>query len=115
MTDCANQQIGRPPKRIQQSRQRGWRKPEGAACVGRPSKWGNPFRIGMFRDYGAAEAVADYKRWLDGDIGARAYAGPPPTRSAIRAALAGKDLLCWCAPGAPCHGDVLLKIANGRS
>ncbi|ATN65310.1 hypothetical protein A3857_18520 [Cereibacter sphaeroides] len=27
--------------------------------------------------------------------------------------LRGKDLACWCQPGAPCHADVLLEIANG--
>jgi hypothetical protein len=26
--------------------------------------------------------------------------------------LRGKDLVCWCAPK-PCHGDVLLRLANG--
>lgn len=33
-------------KRIQLSRAKGWRKPEGAIVVARPSKWGNPFRVG---------------------------------------------------------------------
>ena len=32
------------PKRIQLSRKRGWRKPEGAVVVSRPSIFGNPFR-----------------------------------------------------------------------
>jgi hypothetical protein len=27
--------------------------------------------------------------------------------------LRGKDLVCWCAPS-PCHGDVLLRLANAR-
>lgn len=31
------------PKRIQLRRTKGWRKPEGAVVVSRPSKWGNPF------------------------------------------------------------------------
>ena len=26
--------------------------------------------------------------------------------------LAGRDLLCFCPPGAPCHGDTLLALAN---
>ena len=33
---------------------KGWRKPEGAIVVARPSRWGNPFRIEVF---GRAEAV----------------------------------------------------------
>jgi hypothetical protein len=41
-------------------------------------------------------------------------AGQPPTREAIRAELAGKNLACWCKPGEPCHADVLLALANGE-
>jgi len=26
--------------------------------------------------------------------------------------LRGKNLACWCKPDAPCHADVLLKLAN---
>ena len=33
------------PKRIQLRRTRGWRKPEGAVIVSRPSRWANPFKI----------------------------------------------------------------------
>lgn len=35
-----------PPKRIQLRRTKGWRKPEGAVVVARPTRWGNPFRVG---------------------------------------------------------------------
>lgn len=34
------------PERIQLRRSKGWRKPEGAIVVGRPSCWGNPFAVG---------------------------------------------------------------------
>lgn len=37
------------PQRIQLSRRKGWRKPDGAIVVARPSKWGNPFVIGDTR------------------------------------------------------------------
>jgi hypothetical protein len=30
----------------------------------------------------------------------------------VRDELAGKDLACWCEPDAPCHADILLRIAN---
>lgn len=33
------------PQRIQLRRTKGYRKPEGAVVVARPSKWGNPFRL----------------------------------------------------------------------
>lgn len=35
---------GLAPARIQRRRTTGWRMPEGAVYVGRPSKWGNPFQ-----------------------------------------------------------------------
>lgn len=34
------------PERLQLSRRKGYRKPEGAIVVARPSHWGNPFRVG---------------------------------------------------------------------
>lgn len=33
------------PRRIQRSRATGWRMPEGAVYVGRPTRWGNPFTV----------------------------------------------------------------------
>jgi hypothetical protein len=33
------------PKRIQRKRTKGWKMPENAVYVGRPSKWGNSVRI----------------------------------------------------------------------
>jgi hypothetical protein len=33
------------------------------------------------------------------------------TRAALEE-LRGKNLACWCKPGAPCHADVLLELAN---
>lgn len=33
------------PRRIQRKRTKGWRMPDGAIYVGRPTKWGNPFRV----------------------------------------------------------------------
>jgi hypothetical protein len=32
------------PRRIQRRRAKGWRMPEGAIYVGRPTRWGNPYR-----------------------------------------------------------------------
>lgn len=34
-------------------------------------------------------------------------------RRVIRRDLAGRDLLCWCAPRA-CHADLLLLFANAK-
>lgn len=37
--------VRQQPRRIQRKRTRGWRMPEGAVYVGRPSRWGNPFSV----------------------------------------------------------------------
>ena len=69
--------------------------------IDRSTKWGNPFMIG--RDGTRAEVIALYEKWLN-----------EQRRDLLHAAqreLTGKVLGCWCAPQ-PCHGDVLLKIAN---
>lgn len=35
----------RAPRRLQRSRKKGYRSPEGAVYCGRPSRWGNPFAV----------------------------------------------------------------------
>jgi DNA polymerase I len=74
--------------------------PEDAVYVGRPSPWGNPYRV---EDHGRAEAVALYKADILSD---------EPFLERARAELAGKDLACWCGPRQKCHADVLLEVAN---
>lgn len=88
------------PQRIQRKRTKGWRMPEGAVYVGRPTMWGNPFFVQFF---GAEKAVASFKEW--------ATAQGDYVRFA-RKQLRGHDLACWCPLNAPCHADVLLEIAN---
>ena len=84
------------PKRIQRSRRAGWHMPEGAVYVGRPTKWGNPYRV---EGRGRAEAVELFRRNFF-------YSGLDATE------LRGKDLVCWCPLDEPCHADVLLELAN---
>jgi hypothetical protein len=62
------------------------------------SKWHNPYEVG--RDGTREEAIAKYKRYLH-DSG---------LIDSVRE-LRGLDLVCQCAPE-PCHGDVLLRLAN---
>jgi len=102
------------PQRIQLSRAKGWRKPDGAIVVSRPSRWGNPFRHDGTKA-GKAIAAAQFRAHLK-----RSRGFPPdwpdfrgyPSDAEIREHLAGRDLCCWCPVGGPCHGDVLLGIAN---
>jgi hypothetical protein len=95
-------------KRIQLSRRKGWRKPEGAIVVARPTRWGNPYIIGTPDNGGKlsrAEAVEHYRRaLLDGRLGVSA--------ATVRRELADRDLACWCPLDRPCHADVLLEVAN---
>lgn len=69
--------------------------------VGRPSKWGNPFRIGP--NFSRKEAIARYRYWLMNER---------PDLMAALPELRGKVLACWCEP-MPCHADVLAELANG--
>lgn len=97
------------PIRIQQRRVKGWRKPANTVCVGRPSKWGNPIKVG--RDVSTkAEAVAAYRRY----IMAAMDPADGSTMLADLGELRGKNLACWCKIGEPCHADVLLELANAE-
>lgn len=110
------------PERIQRKRTKGWRTPDRAVYVGRPTVWGNPFdyRVTMADDeVPAAEArqfVTDAYR--DRLASSNDHPGDPlyegtPAYDEIRSALAGRDLVCWCPLDQPCHADVLLELANG--
>ena len=77
--------------------------PDDAVYVGRPSKWGNPFRIG--RNGTREEVIIKYHRWL--------MTAGWDIRGSLHE-LRGKDLVCWCAP-LPCHADILLELANKPS
>jgi hypothetical protein len=104
------------PERIQRQRTKGWKKPAGAIVVSRPSGWGNPFKVGeLFRFVDAdGELVMGVvtSRAAAVELFCRYLAACPDIQSKARAELAGKDLCCWCSPDEPCHGDVLLKLAN---
>ena len=72
--------------------------------VGRPSKWGNPFRIG--KDGSRKECIEKYREWLERSQSQRAQ----ELRWALPE-LRGKVLGCWCAPKS-CHGDVLAELSE---
>ena len=103
------------PNRIQRKRTKDWRMPPNTVYVGRPTKWGNPCKVGMFRDYDAAAAVRDYRLWLERATQVRSFEntyGKPPSIDEIQAEMRDKDLVCWCPLDQPCHADVLLELAN---
>lgn len=91
-----------------------------AVNVTRPGIWGNPWSVGIincgcrsagecdhnrFRCESAREAVEAFRSWT------QSWRIPKGRLGAL-ADIRGKNLACWCAPDAPCHGDVLLEIAN---
>src|SRR5262245_54245488 len=82
-------------------RAKGWRMPANTVYVGRPSRWGNGYKVG--RD-GTAEACVE--------LFIERYVHDTEYRARVRYQLAGKHLACWCPPGAPCHAEVLLQWAN---
>ena len=102
--------MGRPgklaamPTRIRLRRTKGWRLPESAVVAARPTRWGNPHRIGR-GVVTRAEAVARFERQL---LASRLAC----TVDNVRRELARRDLACWCPEDEPCHAEVLLRITN---
>lgn len=95
--------------------------PENTIKVCRPGMWGNPFKP---RCNGHVQPIVDaYEAWLgsaDWDSWLwfkhrkhwlRTQDAPDRLKELL-ADLHGKNLACWCAQGAACHADILLKLAN---
>lgn len=83
--------------------------------IGRPTYWGNPFKIGP--DGTRAEVLAKYEDWVRNS--------DDPDAQWIRkflGLLKGRTLGCWCAsPGGltaddslRCHGQILIKLLKER-
>lgn len=88
--------------RIQRKRVKGWRMPPNTIYVGRPTKWANPYRIGV--NGNRDEVVELYKDWLREKIEENPKFLEP---------LKGKDVACWCRLDEKCHADVIIE-ALGR-
>lgn len=111
-----------PAQRIQRSRRKGYRTPEGVIYVGRPTMWGNPFHAA---GRGHAKATILHDQWLKGRIGALTLECMDFCPAEIEALerlrarvlvslhrLAGRDLACWCPLTSPwCHAETLLRLA----
>lgn len=114
------------PQRIQRRRVKGWRMPEGAIYVGRPTLWGNPFGPEDFPTATVTDGVPWERQWrehavtlylreLDAAL-SHPYERPIDIKFRTIAAkineLSGHDLCCWCPLDMSCHADVLLQIDN---
>lgn len=124
------------PTRLQLSRKKSFKLQSesharnGLACVNvaRPSIFGNPFKLAQAIEAGYLSQSTPrpeqnaflrdcFRDWLLQNAERTWWQGPDADRrrQAIAeglAALRGKNLACWCPPGAPCHADVLLELAN---
>jgi|SRR6185437_10522 len=112
------------PKRIQRKRTKGWKMPEGAVYVGRPTKWGNPVKMSRLLCRESAKKIYEHLVWPSEDaetllnnrekfflcVARREWKAV--TWEEIQNELSGKDLVCWCPLDQPCHADVLLEIAS---
>jgi len=76
--------------------------PPNGKRVTRPSRWGNPYRVGH-EAADAAEAVALFRHHLQQH---------PAMVELARRELAGFHLGCTCPLDQPCHADVWLEVAN---
>ena len=129
------------PIRIQRSRQHKQVSPNGLPIVyiGRPSKWGNQYRAVRDIVYEFCHNRTVLDKWTVKEV---CHSEEEAKRRAvelyqddiyhykthkdgfdsllitqaiidgIKSELKGKNLSCWCKIGEPCHGDVLLEIAN---
>lgn len=93
-------------KRIQRKRTKGWRLPSNTVYVGRPTKWGNPYKLHNppYLET-VSEVLEAYKHDLLGVLVLHPNFLDP---------LKGKDLACWCPLDKPCHADVILATMRER-
>jgi len=75
--------------------------PPSAVYVGRPSKWGNPFKFPTKFCPTREDCIEAYRLHITCGEG----------KDLPLDELRGKNLVCWCAP-LPCHADILLELAN---
>ena len=78
--------------------------PEGGVRIDRKTPWGNPFPMRNHSEAERTRVINEHRAWLWQEIEVGRIA------LADLAALAGKDLWCWCSP-LGCHGDTLREAA----
>lgn len=71
--------------------------------IGRGSKWGNPFKIGVDGD--RHQVIEKYQEYFKAKLESGYF-----TKDEILK-LSGKNLVCFCKPAA-CHGDIIVKYIN---
>lgn len=119
-----------------------WTLPPNAVFVGKGSKWASPYSGEAGESTMGRQTISDqFRTWLlhdhdqcptsspgwgeDGsELPDRYYFKAPGFKTCVESRearnrmlthlpeLAGKDLVCWCHEGQPCHADVLIEMAN---
>ena len=100
------------PVRVQRQRTLGWRMPEGAVYVGRPTLYGNPWRPQDAAGWGVPPAQRQAWAAEQYDREVTAWVALGGSWAAGVELLRGKDLACWCPLDLACHADTLLRLAN---
>ncbi|MBP5913208.1 DUF4326 domain-containing protein [Streptomyces sp. LBUM 1486] len=113
------------PVRLQCRRTRGWTLAgaadpiRGGVIVSRPSRYGNPCKVGVMQEMGYedphAAAAENFRIWLAGSRSDAPTDEADQRRERILASLhllRGKDLACTCRHDQACHADELLHRAN---
>ena len=96
-------------ERVQRKRSKGWKIPPNTIYVGRPSKWGNPWKASATKGSAREEILVAYRTWLDEQL----FYGKLDLKE-----LLGKDLACWCpltdknGDKVSCHADILLEYLS---
>lgn len=119
--------------RIQRKRTKDFTQPLGTIYVGRPTKWGNPFRLTNGLIYiNVPFHLSKTDKWVYYNVGDLddvkhlyeiVLRSTPCVNKYLQywsdhfskldvKSLKGASLSCWCALDKPCHVDVLLRLAN---
>lgn len=116
------------PKRIQRTRKKGSKLPEGTVCCTRPGEYSNRFRVGMW----FSRLRPDWRAWMSGDS---PQCGNEQVRDLEHSLELFEDYAtcrmkwqpdwldpildkpfwaCWCRLDSKCHVDVLIRLAAIR-
>lgn len=84
--------------------------PIGSVYVGRPSRWGNQYKVGEWHPTGIIHsslcAVELYYQYL------KNLAIYKPNQIVILLVpILDRNLCCWCKPDNYCHADILIALA----
>lgn len=87
------------PARVQRKRSKGYRQPSDTKYVGRPTVYGNPFKV---KDHGIAKTMKLYRTHLEKKLKSN-----PQFLEPLRHY---KYISCFCNLNEECHIDILIEV-----